>query len=107
MVFFAFTTVLAWAYYGEKSVEFLAGNRVAKGYRLIYSASVFLGVMIEPELVWVLANLANGCMAFPNLIAIFRLTDVVVGETNRYLGNLSEKTSGLEDQELEHVRSSL
>ena len=107
MVFFAFTTVLAWAYYGEKSVEFLAGSKVAKGYRLIYSASVFLGVMIEPELVWVLANLANGCMAFPNLIAIFRLTDVVVEETNCYLRNLSEKASDAKDQAMERVRSPL
>ena len=90
LVFFAFTTVLAWAYYGEVCLSFLFGSNTAKFYRLIYTLAVFLGVFIEPHLVWALANLANGFMAVPNLISIFRLAPVVEEETKLYLAKLKQ-----------------
>ena len=91
LVFFAFTTVLAWAYYGEVCLSFLFGVDTAKYYRIVYTLAVFLGVFIEPHLVWALANLANGFMAVPNLISIFRLVPVVEQETQRYLASLGEQ----------------
>lgn len=91
LVFFAFTTVLAWAYYGEVCLSFLFGANAAKYYRVIYTGAVFFGVLIEPQLVWAFANLANGLMAVPNLIAIFRLVPAVEQETEAYLGKLSEQ----------------
>ena len=91
LVFFAFTTVLAWAYYGEVCLSFLFGPKTAKFYRVIYTFAVFLGVFIEPQLVWALANLANGFMAVPNLISIFRLVPVVEQETKAYLSSLKRE----------------
>lgn len=96
LVFFAFTTVLAWAYYGEVCLSFLFGAKTAKYYRVIYTLAVFLGVFIEPHLVWALANLANGFMAVPNLISIFRLVPVVEQETQDYLASLRGQVSTTE-----------
>ena len=91
LVFFAFTSVLAWACYGEKTVEFLWGAKPAKIYRYLYTVAVFLGTLIEPHSVWVFANLANGLMAIPNLFSIVRLSSVVKEETQLYLTYLRSR----------------
>jgi AGCS family alanine or glycine:cation symporter len=85
LVLFAFTTILAWAYYGEKCMEYLCGTRIAYGYRWIYTGVVYLGAILELELVWGIAEIANGLMAIPNLIAIILLSRVVKSETHGYL----------------------
>lgn len=90
LIFFAFTTILAWAYYGEKCLEFLVGERIAFAYRFTYVGSVVLGAIIKPQLVWDMANLANGLMAIPNLIAIIGLTSVIKAETQNYLAKLEK-----------------
>lgn len=82
---FAFTTILGWAYYGEKCVEYLVGVKIAYGYRWVYTVSVLIGALLELELVWEFADIANGLMAIPNLIAIAGLAHVVQRETNNYL----------------------
>lgn len=84
LILFAFTTILAWGYYGEKCAEYLFGLKAARFYRWIYTLIVVLGAVLKLELVWALADLANGFMAIPNLIAILGLSKVVYTETQSY-----------------------
>ena len=84
LIMFAFTTVLAWGYYGEKCVEYLFGLKVAYAYRWLYTAMVLVGSLLKLELVWALSDVANGFMAIPNLIAIVGLCAVVKRETAAY-----------------------
>lgn len=92
IVTFAFSTILGWSYYAEKSVEFIGGKRLIIPYRLIYIAAVFLGSVINLSLVWNMADCMNALMAIPNLIALLLLSGVLVKETNKYLwgGRLGE-----------------
>lgn len=84
LIMFAFTTVLAWGYYGEKCAEYLFGLKIAYAYRWIYTSMVFLGALLKLELVWALADVANGFMAIPNLIAVVGLCAVVKSESKDY-----------------------
>jgi AGCS family alanine or glycine:cation symporter len=85
IVFFAYSTIIGWAYYGEKCLEYLLGIKALLPYRLFYSALVLAGASVKLELVWNLADVLNGLMAVPNLIALVLLSGVVVSETNRFL----------------------
>lgn len=85
IVFFAYSTIIGWAYYGEKCIEYLCGVKALFPYRLIYSAFVFVGASVKLELVWNFADVMNGLMAVPNLIALLALSGVVTAETNRFL----------------------
>lgn len=87
LVFFAFTTILGWNYYSEKCLEYLVGEKkgVLKGYRWLYILAVFIGPFMTVEAVWTIADIFNGLMALPNLIAIVALNGVIVAETNKYL----------------------
>lgn len=87
LILFAFTTVLAWGYYGEKCVEYLFGLKIAYAYRWIYTLMIFVGALLKLEVVWAIADLANGFMAFPNLIAILGLSRIVQLETKAYFRN--------------------
>lgn len=84
LIFFAYSTILGWCYYGEKSIEFLFSEKSVKIYRLIYVIFVALGTLLKLETVWTLADLMNGLMAFPNLIGLIGLSGIIVSETNRY-----------------------
>lgn len=79
---FAYSTILGWAYYGEKCIEYLFGYRATKAYRVIYTLLVFPGAVLGLKLVWGFANMMNGLMAFPNLIALFILAGVISKETH-------------------------
>lgn len=83
---FGYSTIIGWAYYGEKCVEYLAGRRSVVPYRLLFSLLVFLGVFIPLDTVWTLADIANGLMALPNLLGVLALSGVVVAETKRFFG---------------------
>ena len=85
---FAFTTMLAWGYYGEKCFEFLFGNRIIMPYRWAYTFLVILGATLDLQLVWAIAGVATAAMALPNLISIFRLSHVVQKETQVFLKDL-------------------
>jgi AGCS family alanine or glycine:cation symporter len=85
IVFFAYSTILGWAYYGEKCMEYLLGVRALLPYRLIFSLCVSIGAVIKLELVWNFADVMNGLMAIPNLIGLLGLSGVIVAETNRFL----------------------
>lgn len=79
---FAYSTILGWAYYGEKCIEYLFGYRVTKAYRVVYTFLVFPGAVLGLRLIWGFANMMNGLMAFPNLIALFVLTGIIAKETH-------------------------
>lgn len=90
---FAFSTILGWSYYGEKSAEYLFGRGIIMPYRLLWTASVLMGAMLSLPIVWSFADIANALMAIPNLISILLLNRVIVSETNHYLWkcNLDEE----------------
>lgn len=81
---FAFSTTLGWAYYGEKCVEYLFGYKSTTPYRIIYTLLVLPGAVLGLELIWDIANVLNGLMAFPNLIGLFCLTGIVAVETKSF-----------------------
>lgn len=87
LVFFAFTTILGWDYYSEKCLEYLSnGNqKLVKIYRWLYIAAIFIGPFMTVSAVWTIADIFNGLMAIPNLIALVALNGVVVAETKKYL----------------------
>lgn len=87
LVFFAFTTILGWDYYSERCLEYLTGGnlKVVKGYRWLYILAVFIGPYMTVSAVWTIADIFNGLMAIPNLIALVALSGVVVKETRDYL----------------------
>lgn len=89
LVFFAFTTILGWNYYGERCLEYLTNrNKMAvKIYRGLYIAAVAIGPYMTVEAVWTIAGIFNGLMAFPNIIALLSLNGVVSRETNEYFKN--------------------
>lgn len=87
---FAFTTILGWNYYGERCCEFLFGVKSIMPYRLIFVLMVGLGAFLQLEAVWLIADIVNGLMALPNLIAIVALSGVVVAETKAYYEHLQE-----------------
>ncbi|HOW17005.1 MAG TPA: sodium:alanine symporter family protein [bacterium] len=81
---FVFSTILGWSYYGEKAVEYLFGGRSIKPYRWMWVIAVMIGSVISLQSVWAFADIANGLMAVPNLIALLLLHKVIVSETKRY-----------------------
>ena len=86
LVFFAFTTILGWDYYSERCLEYLTGGnmKAVKGYRWLYILAVFIGPYMTVEAVWTIADIFNGLMAIPNMIAIFALSGVVIKETKDF-----------------------
>jgi len=85
LTFFAFTTILGWDYYSERCLEYLTSSKKAvKIYRYIYILSVFIGPYLTVSAVWNIADIFNGLMAFPNLVALFALSGVVGKETKAY-----------------------
>jgi AGCS family alanine or glycine:cation symporter len=86
LALFALSTIIGWSYYGEKSLEFLAGARVVVPYRLVFAAMVLIGPMIFSGSIWLVSDITNGMMAVPNLIGLLLLSGVVASETRRYLG---------------------
>ncbi|MBO8168242.1 MAG: sodium:alanine symporter family protein [Thermoanaerobacteraceae bacterium] len=84
IIFFAFSTILGWAYYGEKAFEYLFGVKSVWFYRYAWILFVFLGTTINLTLVWGVADVMNALMAVPNLVGLLGLSGVVVAETNRF-----------------------
>lgn len=86
LVFFAFTTILGWDYYSERCLEYLTGGNMkkVKVFRWIYILAVFIGPYMTVSAVWVIADIFNGLMALPNMIALFALSGVVAKETREF-----------------------
>jgi AGCS family alanine or glycine:cation symporter len=92
LVTFSFSTIIGWAYYAEKSVEYLFGKKSILPYKALYLVMVFLGTILSLDVVWNLGDIFNGLMAIPNLICLVLLSGVIVSETKKYLwdGRLDE-----------------
>jgi alanine or glycine:cation symporter, AGCS family len=84
LALFAFSTIISWSYYGDRSLQYLLGDRAVVPYRIVYTLMIPLGAMLKLEPVWNLADIANALMALPNLAALIALSGVVVAETRRY-----------------------
>ena len=86
LIFFAFTTILGWDYYSERCLEYLSNRnmKVVKAYRWLYILAVFIGPYMTLSAVWTIADIFNGLMALPNMIALIVLSGVVVKETKSY-----------------------
>ncbi len=84
LALFAFSTVLSWALYGSRCIEFLFGPKAVKPYQILFIIVVFIGATIKLDLAWSIADTLNGLMAIPNLIALVALSGVVVKETKRF-----------------------
>ncbi len=93
LILFAFSTVIAWAYYGEKCCEYLLGTRSIYPYRLLFTLLVIPGAIIKMELAWHIADIMNGLMAIPNLIALLALSKVIVSQTNEFLVLVKQEES--------------
>ena len=104
LVLFAFTTILGWNYYGERCMIYLCGTKGILPYRIIFIALVASGAFLKLEAIWVLADIVNGLMAIPNLIALLALSGVVVRETEKYFDHLK---TGKEYEEYEDLDPSL
>lgn len=91
LVFFAFTTILGWDYYSERCLEYLAGGnmKAVKAFRWLYIFAVFIGPYMTVKAVWTIADIFNGLMALPNMIALFALSGVVAAETRRFFKKAS------------------
>ncbi len=85
LILFAFSTVIAWALYGEKCAEYIFGVKGALVYRLIYTLIVIPGAALKMDLAWLLADIMNGLMVIPNLIALIALSSVIVAETKTFI----------------------
>jgi AGCS family alanine or glycine:cation symporter len=85
LIFFAYSTVLGWSYYGEKSLAYLLGSRAVVPYRVLFCAFIFVGATAELQTVWTVSDIMNGLMAFPNLVGLIGLSGVVVAETRDYV----------------------
>ncbi|MFM0818111.1 alanine/glycine:cation symporter family protein [Streptococcus suis] len=84
LVLFAYTTILGWSYYGERCIEFLFGTKSILPYRLVFVAMVALGGFLKLDLIWTIADIVNGLMALPNLIALLALSPIIIKETRQY-----------------------
>ena len=97
LVFFAFTTILGWNYYGEKCIQYLFGTKSIMPYKLIYIVLVAIGPFLSLDLIFTIADIVNGCMAFPNLVGLIGLRKVVIKETEEYFAQLENDTESIKD----------
>ena len=104
IISFAFSTILGWSYYGERCVEYFAGNKVLVGYKLLYIFVAIIAPVVSLNIVWLIADTLNALMAIPNLIAVLLLSPVIVAETKKYLNNIDEKDTEVVPY-LEDIRS--
>ncbi|MBO8429045.1 MAG: alanine:cation symporter family protein [Bacteroidetes bacterium] len=101
LVTFAFSTILGWSYYAEKAIEYLAGKKFIKVYRVLWVLLVFVGAVADLSLVWDIADGTNALMAIPNLISLVLLSGVIVAETRKYLWN--KRLDDTDDTEIPQI----
>ncbi len=82
LILFAFSTIIGWSYYGEKCAEFIFGSGVIKVYRVLWVAIIPIGATVELNLIWLIADIMNGLMSLPNLIALVLLGPIIFAKTN-------------------------
>jgi AGCS family alanine or glycine:cation symporter len=84
LIFFAFTTILGWNYYGERCVVYLFGTKGILTYKIIFIGLVASGAFLHLDMIWIIADIVNGLMAIPNLIGLIALRHVVIAETKQF-----------------------
>lgn len=89
LIFFAFTTIIGWNYYGERCIQYLIGIKGIKFYKIIFIALVGVGPFLSLNLVFIIADIVNGLMALPNLIGLIELRNIVISETNNFFENIN------------------
>ena len=89
LIFFAFTTIIGWNYYGERCIQYLIGIKGIKFYKIIFIALVGVGPFLSLNLVFIIADIVNGLMALPNLIGLIKLRNIVISETNNFFDNIN------------------
>ena len=87
LIFFAFTTIIGWNYYGERCTEYLLGVSAIKPYRYLFILLVAVGALLHLDMIWLIADIVNGLMAIPNLIGLLGLREVIIAETRAYFNN--------------------
>jgi AGCS family alanine or glycine:cation symporter len=87
LIIFAFTTILGWSYYGERCAEYILGIKAIMPYRLLWVIATLTGALVKLGLVWTLADVLNGLMAIPNLIALLLLSPVIFSVTREYFSS--------------------
>ncbi|TDQ58137.1 AGCS family alanine or glycine:cation symporter [Mesocricetibacter intestinalis] len=97
LLFFAFTTILGWCYYGERCFVYLVGIKGIKLYRLVFILLIACGAFIKLNVIWIIADIVNGLMAFPNLIALIGLRHIIINETKDYFLRL--RNNGINEEE--------
>ncbi|MFT6925283.1 MAG: AGCS family alanine or glycine:cation symporter [Psychromonas sp.] len=95
LIFFAFTTILGWNYYGERCVVYLFGTKGVLPYKCIFVVLIGSGAFLHLDMIWIIADIVNGLMAVPNLIGLIALRHVVIAETKAYFSG----TIGISDDE--------
>ena len=94
LVLFAWSTLIGWVYYGEKALEYLIGIRAIPVYRTVYVSVVYVGCVTQLETCWTIADIFNGLMALPNLVALLCLSPLVLAETRTYLRERGRPDAG-------------
>ena len=95
LITFAWSTILGWAYYGERAWVYLVGVEAIKPFRVAWTIVVLVGCSATLEVVWNVADTLNACMAFPNLIALLGLSGVIASETKKYVWDKDAEMGGL------------
>ena len=90
LAMFAFSTMLGWSYYGEKSLEYLLGDRSNLPYRIVFIIAIFVGALRSLDFVWSISDVMNGLMALPNLVGLLLLSGVIARETREYFKRTGE-----------------
>jgi alanine or glycine:cation symporter, AGCS family len=94
LILFAYSTILGWCYYGEKSIEYLFGEKSIMPYRLAFVLCAAVGASLKLDIVWNFSDCMNGLMAFPNLIGLLLLSGVIASETNAYFSTRKKGSVG-------------
>nr|WP_035793660.1 MULTISPECIES: alanine/glycine:cation symporter family protein [unclassified Butyrivibrio] len=103
LVTFAFSTILGWYYYGERCAVYLFGEKVIIIYKILWILGILAGSLVELNLIWNIADLLNGLMAIPNVIAVLLLTGTIVEETKKFSG---EHIEDKDDSEIPVIKNS-
>ncbi len=102
LVTFAFSTILGWYYYGERACVYLFGEKAIKPYKILWVIFVLVGSLVELNVVWNIADILNGLMAIPNIIAVLLLHKVIANETEKYSG---EHITDIDTEEIPTIKN--
>jgi len=91
LILFGYTTIVGWAYYGEKCIEYLGGDKMIRLYRIGFCLVVWVGAVMSFDIVWPLVDIMNGLMAIPNLIGVLALSGVVFSESKKFFALVDQE----------------